>query len=303
VRRAVVDRNRLDAELVDKKRPYARKVRAARIAGKRGHRVLIVEDNKLNQLVARKLIEREGYVAAIVENGQEALEAIETGEFALVLMDVHMPVMDGITATRLIRGMPGAKAQLPIIAITADVLECARDRLLGVGMDDYIPKPVDPRLFRIVVRRWIGGASIHAPSRTEMPADDPIFVDLRKQYRGRLLDDAARLDSLWSVFSKSDDPTCRTRLAEAMMRLAHSLAGSAANFGFAAIGAAATPLDGSLSLAIGNPAALSATPEWAELIARLIALCRATSAGNGNIETARLAGHSRRKRSAKRVPQ
>src|SRR5207244_2424679 len=158
-------------------------------AVKPGRRVLSLQDNKLHQLVARKLLERDGHVATIVENGQEALAAIETGDFALVLMDVHMPVMDGITATQLIRGMPGAKARLPIVAVTADVLEGARDRFLRAGMDDYIPKPVDPRLFRIVVRRWIGGASVPASRPTEMPADDPTFAELRNLYRGRLRDD------------------------------------------------------------------------------------------------------------------
>jgi CheY-like chemotaxis protein/HPt (histidine-containing phosphotransfer) domain-containing protein len=303
VRRAIVARNGLDAELVDKKQPYARNVKAARIAGKRGHRVLIVEDNKLNQLIARKLLEREGHVATIVENGREALEAIETGEFALVLMDVHMPVMDGITATRLIRGMLGAKAQLPIIAVTADVVDGARDRLLGMGMDDYIPKPVDPRLFRAIVRRWIGGASVPALSVTEMSADDPTFAELRNQYHSRLLDDATQLESLCSAFSASAETACRLRLAHAMMRLAHSLAGSAANFGFAAIGTAAMPVDASLSVAIANPAALSATPEWADSIARLIALCRSAGAENRDAETSRSADRSRRKRSRKRGQQ
>src|SRR5439155_18208923 len=131
-------------------------------------------------------------------------------------------------------------------AITADVLEGARDRFLRAGMDDYIPKPVDPRLFRIVVRRWIGGASVPASRPTEMPADDSTFAELRNLYRGRLRDDASQLESLWSAFSTSADLTGRARLAEAMMRLAHSLAGSAANFGFEAIGTAATPVDGAL---------------------------------------------------------
>jgi signal transduction histidine kinase/CheY-like chemotaxis protein len=262
----------------------ARRATAPRVTSEPGHRVLIVEDNKINQLVARKLLEREGFVPTIVENGQEALEAIERGDFALVLMDVHMPVMDGITATRRIRGMPGAKARLPIIAMTADVMEGARDRLLGVGMDDYIAKPINPPTFRILVRRWTDGASAPTAHSIETAEEDPIFAELRDKYRSRLLDDATQLESLWTAFSASAETTRRARLAEEMMRLAHSLAGSAANFGFAAIGAAAMPLDGAISVAIEDPAGFQAAPqmEWAEPMARLIALCRAAGSEEGH---------------------
>jgi signal transduction histidine kinase/DNA-binding response OmpR family regulator len=261
----------------------ARRAIAPRVTSEFGHRVLIVEDNKINQLVARKLLEREGHVPIIVENGQEALEAIETGDFALVLMDVHMPVMDGITTTRRIRGMPGAKANLPIIAMTADVMEGARDRLLGAGMDDYIAKPINPRTFRILVRRWTDGTSATAKRSIETQEEDPIFAELRDKYRSRLLDDATQLESLWTAFSGSAETPRRARLAEEMMRLAHSLAGSAANFGFAAIGAAAMPLDGAISVAIEDPAGFSAAPqmEWAEPIAHLVALCRAAGSEDG----------------------
>jgi len=259
----------------------ARGAPAARVASELGHRILIVEDNKINQLVARKLLERDGHVPTIVENGQEALEAIETGDFALVLMDVHMPVMDGITATQRIRGMPGAKARLPIIAMTADVMEGARERFLAIGMDDYIAKPINSRIFRTLVRRWTDGASTPPVRAVETSEDDPIFVELRNKYRSRLLDDATQLESLWTAFSASTETPRRTRLVEEMMRLAHSLAGSAANFGFTTVGTAAMPLDGVLSLAIEDPAGFSGEPkmEWAEPIARLIALCRAAGSG------------------------
>jgi signal transduction histidine kinase/CheY-like chemotaxis protein len=253
---------------------------APRVAREPGHRILIVEDNKINQLVARKLIERDGHVPTIAENGQEALEAIETGDFALVLMDVRMPVMDGITATQRIRGMPGAKASVPIIAMTADVMEGARERFLAIGMDDYIAKPINSRTLRTLVRRWTDGASA-PPVRAIETSEDPIFTELRNKYRSRLLDDAAQLESLWTAFSASTETPRRARLAEEMMRLAHSLAGSAANFGFTTVGTAAMPLDRALSLAIEDPAGVSGEPkmEWAEPIARLIALCRAAGSG------------------------
>src|SRR5258706_9003543 len=110
-----------------------------------GQSVLIVEDNKINQLVARKLLEREGHVVTITENGQEALAAVEGGDFALVLMDVHMPIMDGIEATRRIPALAGPKARLPLIALTADAMEGARERFLPARMDVYICKPTTPK--------------------------------------------------------------------------------------------------------------------------------------------------------------
>jgi signal transduction histidine kinase/CheY-like chemotaxis protein len=259
----------------------ARGAPAPRVAREPGHRILIVEDNKINQLVARKLLERDGHVPTVVENGQEALEAIETGDFALVLMDVHMPVMDGITATQRIRGMPGAKARLPVIAMTADVMEGARERFLAIGMDDYIAKPISSRTFRALVRRWTYGASAPRARAIETSEDDPVFTELRNKYRSRLLDDATQLESLWTAFSASTETPRRARLAKDMMRLAHSLAGSAANFGFTTVGTAAMPLGGALSLAIEDPAGFSGASqrEWAEPIARLIALCRAAGSG------------------------
>ena len=241
-----------------------------------GQSVLIVEDNKINQLVARKLLEREGHVVTITENGQEALAAVEGGDFALVLMDVHMPIMDGIEATRRIRAMAGPKARLPIIAMTADAMDGARERFLAAGMDDYIGKPINPELFRAVVRHWLAGEPGGADAGG--PEDDPIFAELRDEYRGRLRDDATRLEKLWAEFDAAAEVERRTQLAAEMMRLTHGLSGSAASFGFAAIGAAARPLDADITAAIDAEGIAAASSAWAEPIARLIALCRAIAA-------------------------
>jgi two-component system sensor histidine kinase/response regulator len=239
--------------------------------------ILVVEDNKINQLVARKLLEREGHAVTITENGEEALAAVEGGDFALVLMDVHMPIMDGIEATRRIRAMPGAKARVPIIAMTADAMEGARERFLATGMNDYIGKPINPDAFRAVVRHWLIGEAVVPEDGS--PDDDPIFAELRDEYRGRLLDDAARLEKLWSAFELSTETEHRMLLAAEMMRLTHGLSGSAASFGFAAIGAAARPLDADITAAIEDSKSLTGTGmAWAEPLARLIALCRAVAA-------------------------
>ena len=111
------------------------------------------------------------------------------------------------------------------------------------------------------------------------PDDDAIFAALRDEYRGRLLDDATRLEKLWSEFDAPAEVERRALLAAQMMRLTHGLSGSAASFGFPAIGAAARPLDAEMTAAIKDSTEFAASSAaWREPIAHLIALCRATAA-------------------------
>ena len=107
--------------------------------------VLVVEDNPINQLVVKKLVERAGYTCVVVENGAVALECVAEREFDVVLMDVHMPVMDGYTATRRIRELvrPGRRRP-PIIALTASAMAEDRAPCFDAGMDAFLTKPIDP---------------------------------------------------------------------------------------------------------------------------------------------------------------
>jgi CheY-like chemotaxis protein len=108
----------------------------------RSLRVLLVEDNAINQMVAAKLLERQGHAVVIVENGRRALETLEGEQFDLVLMDVQMPVMDGLEATAAIRQREaGTGRHLPIVALTANALVGDRERCLRAGMDGYVAKP------------------------------------------------------------------------------------------------------------------------------------------------------------------
>ena len=107
-------------------------------------RILVVEDNPVNQLVAIGLLEALGYVATTADDGQDALEILETEEFDAVLMDVQMPRLDGYAATRAIRAGETAGTRLPVIAMTAAAVEGERERCLAAGMDDFLTKPVDP---------------------------------------------------------------------------------------------------------------------------------------------------------------
>ena len=117
-------------------------------------RILVVEDNALNQLVAEHVLARLGYQADIVANGVEALAALSHDAYAAVLMDCHMPVMDGYEATREIRQHEDPSGRMPIIAMTASAMAEDRDRALAAGMDDYLSKPIAIQTLSDVLGRW-----------------------------------------------------------------------------------------------------------------------------------------------------
>jgi hypothetical protein len=108
-------------------------------------RVLVAEDHPVNQKFLAFLLQRMGHVATFCENGELALQALQEQDFDVVLMDIHMPVMDGLTATRHIRALPNEKSKIPVIVLSADVYKEARDNAAIVGVDAFIPKPVQPQ--------------------------------------------------------------------------------------------------------------------------------------------------------------
>jgi two-component system sensor histidine kinase/response regulator len=119
-------------------------------------RVLVVEDNRVNQLVARRLLETEGIQVSLASNGMEAVEAWEQCEVDLVLMDVQMPVMDGFEATIRIRELePGLRrARTPIIALTAHAAPEDRQKCLQAGMDGYVTKPIEAESLMATIREF-----------------------------------------------------------------------------------------------------------------------------------------------------
>ena len=119
--------------------------------------VLLVEDNPVNQKVALMLLQRRGYRVQLAEDGRAALEAFAHARFSAILMDMQMPVMDGIEATREIRNMEALRqvARTPIIAMTANAMEGDRERCLAAGMDDYIAKPIRADQLYEQLQRWV----------------------------------------------------------------------------------------------------------------------------------------------------
>ncbi len=134
-----------------------------------GMQILLAEDNPINQKLAMVLLQKAGYSVDVVENGLLAVEKVKQGKYNAVLMDVQMPEMDGLEATMLIRQQTGAGEHIPIIAMTAHALKGDRERCLGAGMDDYVSKPLDPRLLMRKLDQWMAiGSEEKRPEDAEI---------------------------------------------------------------------------------------------------------------------------------------
>ncbi len=116
--------------------------------------VLVAEDNKVNQMVARKLLEKLGCGFELAVDGAIAIELLEKAPFDLILMDIMMPVMDGIEATQLIRASNKGYSQIPIIAYTASVSEEDREKCLSAGMNEFLSKPASVEKLADVLSKY-----------------------------------------------------------------------------------------------------------------------------------------------------
>ncbi|HKJ90262.1 MAG TPA: response regulator, partial [Oceanipulchritudo sp.] len=119
-------------------------------------RILLAEDNPVNQMVAMGMLGNFGLTAHLATNGEEAVKAAATFPFDLILMDVQMPKLDGLEATRRIRAAAsGDSSPVPIIAMTAHAMQGDREKCLEAGMDDYLPKPIAQALLLDALRKWL----------------------------------------------------------------------------------------------------------------------------------------------------
>ena len=143
---------------------------ATTLAALAGARILLVEDNELNQEVASELLTQAGFVVDVADNGAVGLRMVQAASYELVFMDMQMPAMDGLEATREIRKLPQFAA-LPIVAMTANAMQQDRERCLAAGMNDFIAKPIDPEALWAVLRRWLTPRT--APALTQPVAAAP----------------------------------------------------------------------------------------------------------------------------------
>jgi CheY-like chemotaxis protein len=118
-----------------------------------GKKILIVEDDEVNLLIAEHILRRAGHEVISADNGEAAVEAVREGQFDLILMDIEMPIMDGLEATPLIRALPGGE-QIPIIALTAHTIPEKLAEIHQAGMNDYLIKPFELPKFEAVVDKY-----------------------------------------------------------------------------------------------------------------------------------------------------
>jgi len=178
-------------------------------------RILVVEDNPVNQRVALRLLERFGYRPDVAANGAEAVDAVTRLPYDLVFMDVQMPVMDGIEATRVIRDKLTGDRAPRIVAMTADVMNDDRERCISAGMDDFVPKPIRADSLLAVLQdgrpQDAGGADSRADETTE-PVLDPTAVDALLQ---TFADDASAINDIVEAYLGSAPGLIRAMLTAA----------------------------------------------------------------------------------------
>jgi len=143
-------------------------ISAGRVKARRP--ILVVEDNKVNQRVVVRMLDKLGYRADVAADGARGLDAVRRAQYAAVLMDCQMPVMDGFAATAAIRALSTEKARVPIIALTAHAAAADREQCLAAGMDDYLSKPLELSALSAVLSRWLDGPSKTSPPSATRPA-------------------------------------------------------------------------------------------------------------------------------------
>ena len=229
-----------------------------------GRRMLLVEDNELNQEVATELLKSAGFVVELADNGAIALEKVRHAvvPYAVILMDMQMPVMDGLDATREIRKLPQC-ADLPIVAMTANAMGGDRDRCLDAGMNDHVAKPIDPEQLWRTLAKWIkprSAAADMAPARTStgtaaemLPLLAPIAgLDMKQGLQHALGRPALYVSLLRKFVAGQREFPAQLGAAleqadwQTAERLAHTLKGLAAQIGAAVLHSQA----GNLELAI-----------------------------------------------------
>jgi len=227
-----------------------------------GLRILVVDDVALNRDLVTALLAPHGHIVDEAPGGAEAVEAVKSGNYDIVLMDVQMPGMNGMEATQTIRAMKGL-ATLPIIAMTAQALASQWETCREAGMSDHLPKPITPASLFAMLKKW-------AATETDEPSAAPtgdvgVPEELRDEFLAQCADDLARVRLLLTWKS----PTALKELKD----LAHRVAGTAAMVGLADLSDDAAAFGETLD----RGAALD-EPECSEFLARVERITKAAAA-------------------------
>jgi CheY-like chemotaxis protein/HPt (histidine-containing phosphotransfer) domain-containing protein len=203
-------------------------------------KVLLVEDNLINQRVAQRILERLGCVVQIAGDGAQAVAACSQDEYQFVLMDMQMPIMDGLEATQRIRALETAGKRIPIVALTADAMTGTLERCLAAGMDDYLTKPLDVSRLREVLERFVGSSTDVPVAASPMPVQPASAPACDASIRTRLAeiagDDLDFMSELVSSFILSGEESLAQMHAAlqrndraSLARAAHKLRGASDN--------------------------------------------------------------------------
>ncbi len=218
-------------------------------------RILVVEDNPVNQLVAAGVLESLGYAVEISPDGAHALDVLGAASFDAILMDVQMPVLDGYATTRTLREREAGVTRVPIIAMTAAAVDGERERCLDAGMDDFLTKPIEPTILAATLGRWVTTSEpiMPDPTAAELPPTGPMpGLDTERLDMLRDLDpgDTTYIDRAignFQVNSAAAVASIRQLVADndaaGLRATAHKIAGSALNLGIARSAEAARALE------------------------------------------------------------
>ncbi|MDR6769494.1 response regulator [Azospirillum sp. BE72] len=228
-------------------------------------RILVVEDSPLNQMLVTAILAQAGHRADTANNGLEAVMAAQAGGYDLILMDLSMPEMDGLTATRLLRDLPGPAGRVPVVAMTADTEEADRVRCQDAGMNDHVAKPVDRALLLETVEKWLrasqrsepsadgsagfGPCAAAAPEAAGEVLDREVLAQLAQDLEADLLADVLRqfVEETQERVARITEETDRAVLT----REAHTLKSTAGTFGARALCSAARALEMACRASLG----------------------------------------------------
>jgi CheY-like chemotaxis protein len=221
----------------------------------RNFRILVAEDNPVNQQVTLSILTKQGYRVDVAGNGLEAIHALCRIPYDLVLMDFHMPEMDGVEATKLIRRHDSGVLNpgVPIIAVTASVMQEDRERCATAGMDDYLAKPIQPGKLAALLSRWLKIPlqvdDTEESSPLQYGSEPPVYD--RKGFLERQGGEESLLPILIEIFTRTipglldvmDKELQTEKKQELLFRHAHSIRGAAANIGAEAMQVVAALLE------------------------------------------------------------
>jgi CheY-like chemotaxis protein len=207
-----------------------------------GLKILIVEDSLVNQKFILALLEKQGHLVQVAGNGQIALNILKENQFDLILMDLQMPLMDGLEATKHIREKEKSSSEhIPIIAMTAHALKGDKDRCLNAGMDDYIAKPIKTDELFVKIRRFASDIKIEKPKKKPRKISCDFDLDM-STITSNFDGDSELFKEIFEMFQKAYPDQIETlrrmilkNNSEAVEKIAHRLAGSVSNFNISVI--------------------------------------------------------------------